>query len=243
MSVLSEKLQYYVDQRGQNIAELAKRCRIERSTLYQYLKGRRPLQNRMQLEALMSELHLAPDERAEVLEAYEITRIGIRKYNRRYKVKELLDSLLTVEEEKIVIREAEYEADTGKLESYGLLRGELEVNRAVNKVMRDTVTHGGALKLLAQPDYEPLMESLLLACDGFMDARITQIICMEADSGQDGCRNLDSVRRILRYGIGIRNYEPRYYYGKAIEHYGMMNAMPYLVVTERYAIQIASDRC
>lgn len=104
MSVLSEKLQYYVDQRGQNIAELAKRCRIERSTLYQYLKGRRPLQNRMQLEALMSELHLAPDERAEVLEAYEITRIGIRKYNRRYKVKELLDSLLTVEEEKIVIR-------------------------------------------------------------------------------------------------------------------------------------------
>lgn len=242
MSVLSEKLQYYVDQRGQNIAELAKRCRIERSTLYQYLKGRRPLQNRMQLEALMSELHLAPDERAEVLEAYEITRIGIRKYNRRYKVKELLDSLLTVEEEKIVIREAEYEADTGKPESYGLLRGELEVNRAVNKVMRDTVTHGGALKLLAQPDYEPLMESLLLACDGFMDARITQIICMEADSGQDGCRNLDSVRRILRYGIGIRNYEPRYYYGKAIEHYGMMNAMPYLVVTERYAIQIASDR-
>ena len=46
MSVLSEKLSYFVDQRGRNMAELAKRCGIERSTFYQYLRGRRPLQNR-----------------------------------------------------------------------------------------------------------------------------------------------------------------------------------------------------
>ena len=94
MSVLSEKLSYFVEQRGRNMAELAKRCGIERSTLYQYLRGRRPLQNRGQLEAVMSELHLTPDERAEVWEAYEITRIGVRNYNRRCKVREILDSLL-----------------------------------------------------------------------------------------------------------------------------------------------------
>ena len=242
MSVLSEKLNYYVDQRGQNIAELARRCKIERSTLYQYLKDRRPLQNRVQLESLMSELHLTPDERLEVLEAYEITKIGVRNYNRRCKVREILNSLLTVEEDKKVILENEYETNTEVLETYGMIQGELEVNRVINKVMSETVAQGGALKLLAQPDYDPLMESLLLISDEMAESKVIQIICMEVDSGQDGCRNLDNVRRILRYGIGIRNYEPRYYYGKAIEHYGMMNAMPYLVVSERYAVQISSDR-
>ena len=64
MSVLSEKLSYFVEQRGRNMAELAKRCGIERSTLYQYLRGRRPLQNRGQLGPVMSGLHLTPDEPA-----------------------------------------------------------------------------------------------------------------------------------------------------------------------------------
>ena len=121
MSVLSEKLNYFVGQRGVNIADLAKRCRIERSTLYQYLKDRRPLQNKVQLEALMSELHLTPDERAEMLEAYEIARIGMRDYSRRCKVRELLDSLLTVEETHPVRHEAEYDADAGEPEPHCLL--------------------------------------------------------------------------------------------------------------------------
>lgn len=230
MSVLSEKLSYFVEQRGRNMAELAKRCGIERSTLYQYLRGRRPLQNRGQLEAVMSELHLTPDERAEVWEAYEITRIGVRNYNRRCKVREILDSLLTVEEGALPRQPAEPEEAPGEPAGPGLLRGELEVNRVVNQVVRKAAAQGETLKLLAQPDYSLLMESLLLA-EGPAQARVIHIICLEADSGQDGCRNLENVRRILRYGVGIRRYEPRYYYGKAMEHYGVMNVMPYLIVT------------
>lgn len=83
MSVLSEKLKYFIDQKGLSIADLARSSGIERSTLYQYIKDRRPLQNRVQLESIMADLHLTPDERADVLEAYEITRIGMKNYNRR----------------------------------------------------------------------------------------------------------------------------------------------------------------
>ena len=104
------------------------------------------------------------------------------------------------------------------------------MNRVVNQVVRKAAAQGETLKLLAQPDYSLLMESLLLA-EGPAQARVIHIICLEADSGQDGCRNLENVRRILRYGVGIRRYEPRYYYGKAMEHYGVMNVMPYLIVT------------
>lgn len=242
MSVLSEKLKYFIDQKGLSIAELAKSSGIERSTLYQYIKDRRPLQNRAQLEAVMSELHLTPDERAEVLEAYEITRIGVKNYNRRRKVREIMESLLTIEEGKPETVKAGQKKSSMEVQSQGLIRGELEVNRIVHQVIQETAERGGELKLLVQPDYDLVMESLMLVKGGLENTRVIHLICLEPDSGQDGCSNLESIRRVLRYGIGIRSYEPRYYYGRAKEHYGSMSVLPYLIAADQCAIQISSDR-
>ena len=242
MSVLSEKLKYFIDQKGLSIADLARSSGIERSTLYQYIKDRRPLQNRVQLESIMADLHLTPDERADVLEAYEITRIGMKNYNRRRKVREILESLLTLEEGKTETVKTVQEKIPAEVENQGLIRGELEVNRIVHQVIYETAERGGELKLLVQPDYDLMMESLMLVKGGLENTKVTQLICLEPDSGQDGCSNLEIIRRILRYSVGICHYEPRYYYGKPREHYGTMNVMPYLAVTEKYGIQISSDR-
>lgn len=242
MSVLSEKLKYFIDQKGLSIADLARSSGIERSTLYQYIKDRRPLQNRVQLESIMADLHLTPDERTDVLEAYEITRIGMKNYNRRRKVREILESLLTLEEGKTETVKTVQEKIPAEVENQGLIRGELEVNRIVHQVIYETAERGGELKLLVQPDYDLMMESLMLVKGGLENTKVTQLICLEPDSGQDGCSNLEIIRRILRYSVGICHYEPRYYYGKPREHYGTMNVMPYLAVTEKYGIQISSDR-
>lgn len=241
MSILSEKLKYFLSQKGYTIAELSGRSGIERSTLYQYLKGSRPLKNRRQLEMLMSELQLTPGERMEVLEAYEITQVGLVQYNRRCKVREILNSLLTIEEKESVAPKLEQETYLRTTEGQQLIEGELEINRLVNNVIYETMLQGGELRLLTQPDNDLLMESLLLLCDDNVQTRVTQIICLEVNGGRDGCRNLENIRRILRYGIGIRHYEPMYYYGTPAEHYGIMNVMPYLVVTDHYAVQISSD--
>lgn len=241
MSLLSEKLSYFVHRQKLPVAELARRCRIERSTLYQYLTGRRPLQNRAQLDVLMRELRLTPDQRTEVLQAYEIARIGTHSYNQRRKIREILSSLLTIEEAPDPLP-LESPAAALEVEERKLIQGELEVNRLINQVIQTAAARGETLKLLAQPNYDLLMESLILSNRQFPRAKVIQILCMETDGGPDGCQNLEYVRRILRCGIGIRQYEPRYYYGKATEHYGKMNVLPYLVVTGRYAIQISSDR-
>lgn len=241
MSILSEKLKYFLSQKGYTMAELSGRSGIERSTLYQYLKGSRPLKNRRQLEMLMSELQLTPEERMEVLEAYEITQVGLVQYNRRCKVRKILNSLLIIEDKESVAPKLEQEMYLRTTEGQQLMEGELEINRLVNNVIYETMVQGGEIRLLTQPDNDLLMESLLLLCDDNVQTRVTQIICLEVNGGRDGCRNLENIRRILRYGIGIRRYEPRYYYGSPAEHYGIMNVMPYLVVTDRYAVQISSD--
>ena len=58
---------------------------------------------------------------------------------------------------------------------------------------------GGVIRILIQPDYAVLMEPLVLACSEHADIKVIQIICLESDSGQDGCSNLENIRRILRY--------------------------------------------
>ena len=94
MSILSECLDYFVKKKEQNIAELAKKCRVDRSTMYQYIRGKHPLQNQELLETILAELRLTPEERSKAMQAFEVTHVGEEKYYRRKKVKELFASLL-----------------------------------------------------------------------------------------------------------------------------------------------------
>ena len=184
MSVLSEKLSYFVRQRQENIAELSKKSGIERSTLYQYLRGKRPLQNRAHLDSLMSQLHLTPDERMSVLEAYEVEQVGVRSFKRRCKVKEIFNSLLTIDDGTYMqLQTVPCIAESGDRVSHRLVHGELDVNRAIHGVVQDAVACGGELKLLAQPDYSVLMESLTIIGNQAANTKVTQVICMESDSG------------------------------------------------------------
>lgn len=50
MSVLSEHLSQFMEQRDISLVQLSTLSLIERSTLYQYLKGKRPLKNKTHLE-------------------------------------------------------------------------------------------------------------------------------------------------------------------------------------------------
>ncbi len=143
MSVLSETLTYFVNQRDRNIPELAIRCKIDRATLYQYLKGKRSFRNIAQLERIISELHLTPDERMKVMEAYEIEQIGLLNYNRRRKVKEILRSLLTVDEEGINVYDALGDPVSIEAGTDRLIKGELEVSRMVHYVIRRLKSRGG----------------------------------------------------------------------------------------------------
>lgn len=240
MSILCDKLKFFLARKGYSMAELAARSGIERSTLYQYIRGTRPLKSRAQLEILMAELQLTPDERLELLEAYEIVQVGQVKYDRRCRIREILGSLLAIEERAPAIPRL---APGRKLKETGqqLVCGELEVHRLISHVIYEAVARDGEIRLLAQPDNDMLMESLLLLCDGNFRTKVTHIICLEVNGGRDGCRNLELIRRMLRYGIGIFQYEPRCYYGCPAEHYGVMTVLPFLVVTEEFAVQISSD--
>ena len=46
MSILTDRLNYFIDKRKERVSELARRSGIDRATLHQYLSDRRSLKNR-----------------------------------------------------------------------------------------------------------------------------------------------------------------------------------------------------
>lgn len=256
MSILSECLDYYVKKKGQSIAELAKKCRIDRSTMYQYIHGKRSLQNQGLLENILVELRLTPEERVKAMRAYEVTQIGEEKYYRRKKVKELFDSLLTVEESKIWINsmenpalrsmtEAEEHTQTDKDQEFPstciksrMVHGEVEVQRKISAILRNAVAKGKSIHLFLQPDCLVFLYVINEIYVHTKNSQVKHIVCLNTNAGPMEWDTLEIMKRIMRCGIAIKDYSPFYYYGIPSEHYGMMNPLPYFILTEGCAVQI-----
>lgn len=256
MSILSECLDYFVKKKGQSIAELAKKCRIDRSTMYQYIHGKRSLQNQELLETILVELRLTPEERGKVIQAYEVTQIGEEKYYRRKKVKELFDSLLTIEESNIWRNSLETAALENKPEAEKsrqtenhqefpstciksrMLTGEVEVQKGISTILRNAIAKKKSINLFLQPDCHVFLYVINVIYESAKNSQVKHIICLNTNAGPMEWDTLEMMKRIMRCGIAIEDYSPFYYYGVPSEHYGMMNPLPYFLLTEGCAVQI-----
>lgn len=262
MSILSECLDYFVKKKEQNIAELAKKCRVDRSTMYQYIRGKRPLQNQELLETILAELRLTPEERSKAMQAFEVTQVGEEKYYRRKKVKELFASLLTLEEsgarklieerdEKALkssavsvarTKENQMESIFGaKSEEIRMLNGEVEVQKGIHAILRSALEEGGPVNLFLQPGTMIFLYTINAIYECASASPIRHILCLNTNSAPMEYDTLDVVKSIMRCGVAIKEYSPYYYYGNTSEHYGMMNILPYFIVTDDCAVQIAVD--
>ena len=259
MSVFSEKLTTYVEKKGQNTTDLAKKCDIDRSTMFQYLKGKRPLLSQKHKKAIFIQLRLTPEEQEDLNQAYEITMVGETRFRQRRKVREILENLLTIKDIPLpecsddiapmvsssmpVSAEKIDELISSDIEISKLFSTESEVNFAIHYIITKAITNSTHLNLLIQPEYEFMNTELTLPEWNSSPCMVTQIICMDSCTEKDDCLdNLGRIQQVLRSGTAIKNYEPLYFYSSSAEHYGIMNLMPNLILTDNCALQISSDR-
>ena len=216
MSILSECLDYFVKKKEQNIAELAKKCRVDRSTMYQYIRGKRPLQNQELLETILAELRLTPEERSKAMQAFEVTHVGEEKYYRRKKVKELFASLLTLEEsgarkfiekrdEKAsalsVGRTKENQIESifcSQSEEIRMLYGEVEVQKGIHTILRSALEEGGPVNLFLQPGTMLFLYTINAIYECASASPIRHILCLNTNSAPMEYDTLDIVKSIMR---------------------------------------------
>lgn len=244
MSALSEHLTYLIEKKGEKTRQLAERTGIDHSTMHQYVKGSRPLRNRKQLEAIMTELHLTPDERSKLLIDWEIAQVGPQTYNRRLRFDRLVRTLEPMAQE-VALRLTKTEKPAPEeIEIQPLppvVQGDLELNRVIGMILRDAVVRGQNILLITQPSNQMLLQSLLLVCSYAASSQITHLLCLDPQGDTDRFDNLDAVETAIRCTLGIPGYEAWRFYGDAAEHYGSMSLLPNLLLTDRYAMQISSD--
>ena len=241
MKNLWEYLALYMENKNISAPYLAARTGIDRATIYQYINGTRPLVNENHLNAIMRELHLSPGERMNLLQAYERERVGPPIYNRRQKFEALLRSLQDFPTVQLPTVVTENAAALPAEALPVMAEGELKINAVLHQIFLDAARRDADLALLTQPDGRAALDALLLLWPQTKHARITHLICLESDSNKSSEINLEYAQQVIRYSVGLVRYDPFYFYGAADEHYGAMNLLPYLIFSDRYAVQLSAN--
>lgn len=90
MSDFSEMLSFAIKSRNINVNEMIQYCGIDRSTMYQIIRGKRKPANMRLVEEIAAFMELSPSERQRFIDTYEITRIGKEKFYSRKSVYQFL---------------------------------------------------------------------------------------------------------------------------------------------------------
>lgn len=237
MSQLSEMLTVIQENRGISMAELARRSSIGRTTLYQYMSGKRPIANQAHLDAITGALCLTPQERQQVREAFTILQVGPALYKQRKTVEQFLRTL-PMQDSTV---KTGWEGP-GSLETEGgVLYGEQAVAQAAYALIARAYQSGSSLELMIQPDQNRLLAGLSLLSQAPVQAHVTHVFCLEADARQSRMDNLTTAQNVLKFSALVHDYTPLYYYGNAREHFGPVSLLPGLVATPAGALEISAQ--
>lgn len=242
MKTLSEQLNELLEARKISSAQLAKACSMDRSTMSQYISGKRPLKNRDHLNLIMDQLSLNITEREDLLKAYEIELVGYELYYRRERIDEFMRSLPTLNEKpKILIQETDYEPSAGRSFQPGMIPNKLALAQAAFSLLYTAHRKAGAVKILLQPSGSSLLELLLHPAFTHSGMQITHITCLDNYGTRRDVHNIDRLSVLLRYFPLMDHYCPLYFYGNTEERFGPSNVFPYLLWTEQGVLQISTD--
>lgn len=232
MTEFSELLAGYVEEREVKVAELAQFCAQDRPTLYKYLNGKRLPANRELVEKIADFLGLSPAKRQELLEIYQIARVGKSTYFRQKSVREFLMQIPRPEGEERRAKPTWFFADPYAVRNGMAVISEQELNRAASTLLLEECRkEDGAVFLVFQPQCRFLMDFFIARSEEFANTRIEHIICMnnEGNREEKTVENLSSLAAILPLYVHMMEYQPYYYYDNADSHFYNLNILPCMI--------------
>lgn len=248
MSVFSEYLSHLVTERNAKVASLYKYCDVDRSTMYQYINGKRKVPPSMELvNKIAGFFHLTPIEYEKLKEAYFITKTGEDVYYRRKSVENFIKNF----------PDPLFEASkSGETEKTDILAGkkrriqnaaistQVELNQYLHQILlEESWKEDGKIALFLPADYGFLFE-LLASLKPIKALEITHILCMSS-TGQRNEENelysLEYLKMMLPMYVANLDYRPYYFYDDINSHFYNLNGMPCLILTSEYAITCTSD--
>lgn len=245
MNTFSELLNFLVHQKDVPVYPMTQYCEIERTLMYRYLNGKSIPENRTTVERMADFMRLSPAEREQLVTAWRIQKTGPEKWHSR----KCVENFLLHFPETAPAEPPASVSSIGPLPSVcpqcHPLFTHTALNLAVGQIlMEEFKKTKGHLRLLLQPDYEYLFQSLKSMGEYTNTFSVEHILCLENSSSPElssGSCNLTYLQKTLPlYSTGL-DYHVYYYYDAVSSHFFNLNAFPCLILTDSFAITCTSD--
>lgn len=249
MSDFSEMLSFAIKSRNINVNEMIQYCGVDRSTMYQIIRGKRKPASMELVENIAAFMELSPSERRQFLDTYEITRIGKEKFYNRKSVCQFLLNFDLLKSKAYLNLDTQPSSNV----SFGdadstltiCLHQQSQISAYIHKILeQESSKEHGKIYIIAQPSHlEKINLSAYLLNFG-SNISVQHILCMDNSKdllSSEQNYNINCFKDILPFYGMQYEYVPYYYYDQVNSHFGSFNLMPCLFLTSSAAVVCSND--
>lgn len=241
MSEFSEHCRQLLINSGSNVYQMAKHSSLDKTSIQRMVTGKR-LPSLEFVKEFCSYLRISPIEKKELLELYEIEKVGRSEYASRRYIKNLIENLSFLDEtdEKNIsffetLNYCETFSPMSDVENNILfiLQSELKNNKNPEILFNLPTSYRYIFFILKK-----------LFADFKGNASIKHLITLNKNPLNTiyPCQNLEALSHILPLAEILKNiYEPCYLYSNFTIGDEKMLIMPYYIITSKYLLTISSD--
>lgn len=250
MIPFNQLLKGYLQNKHINIAALINHTKIDRSTVYKYIRGKR-VPSPEHVKLLASFMNLTPSEQEDFFEAYHILKIGEGVFYQRKNVESFIlnfpqPAKTRHECQKQFARDPKSTQPSFSSErTFKALLTSMEVNTCVcHLLVHETHKQHGKIALFLQPDYDFLFRLLSVALSPGSSVQIEHIFCLSNTlqfTSDHRLYNLLYLQEILPVFMNALDYHVFYYYDNLDSHFHNFNGFPCFILTGDEAVLCTAD--
>lgn len=249
MNSFSDLLNQFIHQKDISVYPMTQYCGIDRILMYKYLNGKEQPLDKSVIDRMADFMRLCPSEYDELLDAWQIEKIGWKKWNSRRQVEKFFVEFPDISR----LCDPPSFPSVSALSSVRYpnclaLSTQPVLNNAISRIILEEIQNkDGYLRLILQPDYDYIFHFLGGLGEQACRIPIEHILCLEKTfpaeySAEAPCSStLDYLEKILPLYLRAFDYNVYYYYGVTESRFANLNGMTGLILTSTYAIICTAD--
>lgn len=232
---VSQLLSEYIKTKKINIKKCAEYFQIDRSTLYKIIRGERTAPSRDFILKMSQYLYLTNDEKKELLNAYEIDRIGEFRYYCRQHVSSFLKEATLFDNRSFAVNDT-----LNPILKTGHYTNKYDVEHLLYELsLLESKEKDPHIRILGQPTHTLYLLRIVSS-----HIPITHLFCLNNTNEltkDTKFYNLSVLTNIMPLIFNNDHYSPYYYYNEINAINNHLCFFPNMILTTRYLLIYTAD--
>lgn len=232
---VSQLLSEYIKTKKINIKKCAEYFQIDRSTLYKIIKGERKVPSRDFIQQISQYLYLTNDEKKELLNAYEIDRIGEFRYYCRQHVSSFLKEATLLDNRTFAVNDT-----LNPILKTGHYTNKYDVEHLLYELsLLESKEKDPHIRIFGQPTHALYLLRIVSS-----HIPITHLFCLNNTNEltkDNQFYNLTVLTNIMPLIFNNDHYSPYYYYNEINAINNHLCFFPNMILTHKYLLIYTTD--